>query len=143
MERNCTDQDLVRVVSAVQDRNFSIREERKVYGVAFNTIRRRVSGYVDIDRKRLGPKLFLGDRLREINSRCSHRLGKNRAWFESQRNSTVGWETNSKRETEVSKNALPSKLWYKMFTMRHNLTLQQPESRSVARNTVAREKTKK
>jgi hypothetical protein len=44
MDRNYTDQDLMRVVSAVRDGGFSIREAWKTYAVAFNKIGRRVNG---------------------------------------------------------------------------------------------------
>jgi hypothetical protein len=49
-------------------------------------------------------------------------------------------ERDFKRETNVFKNALPSKRWYESFTMRHNLTVRQLENRSVARSNAATEK---
>jgi hypothetical protein len=55
MGRNYTDEDLATAVSPVQERGISVRVVQKTYGAVFNTIRRRVNGYVDTDCKRPGP----------------------------------------------------------------------------------------
>jgi len=66
-----------------------------------------VNGHVDKDCKRPRPKTFFGDRMQEINLQTSHRDAKSGAWFESQRNTAIGWGDRLK---QVLKNTLPSKL---------------------------------
>jgi hypothetical protein len=45
--------------------------------------------------------------MQEINLQTSHRDAKSGAWFESQRNTAIGWGDRLK---QVLKNTLPSKL---------------------------------
>jgi hypothetical protein len=52
--------DLVRAISPVQDTGISIRDAQSKYGVAFNTIRKRVNGQVVTDSKTPGLQSFLG-----------------------------------------------------------------------------------
>jgi transposase len=60
MEKKYSIEDLERAVSTVKDGGISIREAERVYSVLFDTIRRRVNGYVDMVCQRPGSKPSLG-----------------------------------------------------------------------------------
>jgi hypothetical protein len=102
-----------------------------------------VNDHVDTDCKKPGPKPFLGTECEKEICDSATELQKVGYGLSHKEVLQLAGETDSKRVTQVLKNTLPSKLQYKSFMMRHNFTLRQPESLSVAQSTVATEKTKK